>query len=563
MRIVHFLCAAALLLGCGEARKPRERTSPSGKYYGGVFNANESEPIRSLFPLNLVQASAHRIGAQVFEGLVRFDAKDLSIRPGLARSWEVDATGTVYTFTLAEGPRFHDDPCFPNGKGRPLTASDVVSCYTRLCTNQPWNKMFWLFQDRIAGANAHYQASASGPVAGGVKGITAPDERTVRFVLTHPMPGFLNILAHQGCWVFAPEALDHYGAEVIWHPVGTGAFRMKSFERGVSLVLERNPDYWGRDADGAPLPYLDAIRYTFVEDKNQELDAFLAGKLSVVYELPIERTGAAEDGSCIVQTTPALSIQFLGLNTRYAPFTDIRVRRAFNLAIDKAAIVDSLLDGLAVMADRGVVPPGLAGYPYERIKLRPHDPVEARRLLADAGYPDGKGLPAVVLQVNNSGYGYVKVAEAVQGMLERALKAQVIVSVMPEEQHFRRIEAGHAQFWREGWIADHPDAENFLSLFYGRNAPADTSEPSYLNSTRHRDPRFDSLFAQAVRTADERLRQTLLASAEEVLMENAVVIPLYHERSVRLLQPWVKDMPINGMEYRDLRLVWFDPARKR
>lgn len=563
MRSVSILCAIALLLGCGEARKPRERTSPSGKYYGGVFNANESEPIRSLFPLSLTQAAAHRIGAQVFEGLVRFDPKDLSIRPALAESWTVDPTGTVYTFTLAKGPRFHDDPCFPDGKGRALTADDVVSCYTRLCSNQPYNLLFWLFQDRIVGANAHYQASAAGPVEGGVKGIAAPDERTVRFTLTHPMPGFLHILAHQGCWVFAPEALDHYGEEVRWHPVGTGAFRVKSFERGVSMVLERNPDYWGRDADGAPLPYLDAIRYTFVEDKNKELDAFLAGQLSVVYELPINRTEAAESGAHIVQTTPALSIQFLGMNARRPPFTDIRVRRAFDLAIDRAVLVDSVLDGLAVMAERGVVPPGLAGYPYERVPIRRHDPAEARRLLAEAGYPGGNGLPPVVLQVNNSGYGYVKVAEAVQAMLARALGAQVIVSVLPEEQHFRRIETGQAQFWREGWIADHPDAENFLSLFYGRNAPADTAEPSYLNSTRHRDPRFDSLFALAVRTADERTRQELLASAEAVLQANAVVIPLYHERSVRLLQPWVMDMPINGMENRDMRLVWIDPAKKR
>jgi oligopeptide transport system substrate-binding protein len=562
MRNAILLCAIAFLLGCGNNRKPRERTSPSGKYYGGVFNANESEPIRSLFPLSLVQASAHRIGAQVFEGLVRFDPKDLSIKPALAESWEVDATGTIYTFTLRANARFHDDACFPDGKGRMLDANDVVTCYTRLCTNKDWNQMFWLFQDRIAGANAYYQASSTGTVDGGVKGITAPDDRTVRFVLTHPMPGFLNILAHQGCWIFAPEALEQYGDEVRWHPVGTGAFRVKAYERGVSLVLERNTDYSGRDTDGAQLPYLDAIRYTFVEDKNKELDAFLAGKLSVVYELPIDRTGEMGDGAHVVQTTPALSIQFLGMNTRRAPLDDIRVRRAFDLAIDKAVLVDSVLDGLAVLAERGVVPPGLHGYPYDRLRLRNHDPAAGRRLLEEAGYPEGKGLPTVVLQVNSSGYGYVKVAESVQSMLERHLGVQAVVSVLPEEQHIRRVEMGQAQLWREGWIADHPDPENFLSLFYGRNAPSDTSAPSYLNSTRHRDPRFDSLFSQAVRTADDKLRMALLASAEEVLLDNAVVIPLYHERSVRLLQPWVKDMPINGMEYRDMRLVWIDPASK-
>lgn len=562
MRIVHLLCVLLLLVACGGDRKPRERTSPSGKYYGGVFSANESEPIRSLFPLSLVQASAHRIGAQVYEGLVRLDAHDLSVKPALAESWEVDATGTVYTFTLRSGVRFHDDACFPEGKGRPMTAQDVVNCYTRLCTSQPWNQMFWLFQDRVVGANAHFQASATGPVEGGVKGIAAVDERVVRFTLAHPMPGFLNVLAHQGCWIFPAEAQDHYGEEVKWHPVGTGAFRVKSFERGVSLVLERNADYWGRDEDGAQLPYLDAIRYTFVEDKHRELDAFQAGQLSVVYELPIERIEEMAQGAHVVQTMPTLSIQFYGLNTRRAPFDDIRVRRAFDLAIDRAALVDSVLDGMAVPADRGVVPPGLAGYPYERIPMRKQNLAQARQLLAEAGYPNGEALPPLVLQVTSGSYGYVKVAEAVQSMLGKGLGAQVVVSVLPEEQHLRSIEVGHAQFWREGWIADHPDAENFLALFYGKNAPADTAQPSYLNSTRHRDPRFDSLFAQSMRIADEKVRQSLLASAEQVLMENAVVIPLYHERTVRLLQPWVKDMPINGMEYRDMRLVWLEPEHR-
>ncbi|HRD52395.1 MAG TPA: hypothetical protein PKY96_07075, partial [Flavobacteriales bacterium] len=114
-----------------------------------------------------------------------------------------------------------------------------------------------------------------------------------------------------------------------------------------------------------------------------------------------------------------------------------------------------------------------------------------------------------------------------------------------------------------GWIADHPDPENFLGLFYGRNAPADTSEPSFLNSTRHRDARFDSLFALAGRTSDVAERMRLLALAENRLMENLPLIPLYHERSVRLVQPWVKDFPINGMEYRDLRMVWMEPRGNR
>lgn len=232
------------------------------------------------------------------------------------------------------------------------------------------------------------------------------------------------------------------------------------------------------------------------------------------------------------------------------------------MAIDRQMLVDSVLNGLALPAEHGVVAPGFESYPYEMVPGTTFDPAGARKLLEEAGHPGGTDLPTVHLQVNNDGFGYVQVAGVVQSMLERNLGVRVVTSVLPAEQHFDRVEAGRAQFWREGWIVDHPDPENFLALFYGKNAPADTTEPSYLNSTRYRNTRFDSLFAQALRTDGQAERMALLAGAERQLMEDVVIAPLYHERSVRLLQPWVRDLPINGMEYRDLRGVWFDPEAR-
>ena len=173
-------------------------------------------------------------------------------------------------------------------------------------------------------------------------------------------------------------------------------------------------------------------------------------------------------------------------------------------------------------------------------------------------------MPPVHLQVNNDGFGYVRVAGAVQSMLEKNLGVPGVSSVLPRDQHYGNVEMGKAQFWREGWVADHPDPENFLALFYGKNVPLDPSQPSYLNSTRYRNATFDSLYSAAIRNGYQVERKRLLAEAEAQLMQDAVVIPLYHERAVRLLQPWVRDMPINGMEYRDMRAVWFDPeARKK
>jgi peptide/nickel transport system substrate-binding protein len=168
----------------------------------------------------------------------------------------------------------------------------------------------------------------------------------------------------------------------------------------------------------------------------------------------------------------------------------------------------------------------------------------------------------VYLQVSSEGFGYIKVAGAVQEMLARNLGVRVATTVLPTDQHFERVEFSKAQLWREGWIVDHPDPENFLALLYGASVPADTSAPSYLNSTRYSNQAYDRLFAQALRTSNRSERMAFLARAERLAMEDMPVTPLYHERLVRLLQPWVRDLPLNGMDHTDLRGVWFDPAQR-
>ncbi|MBP7451058.1 MAG: ABC transporter substrate-binding protein, partial [Flavobacteriales bacterium] len=524
MRLCYQLILVAVLASCSAPEEARDREGAGGKHYGGMFNANEVEEIRSLFPLSLTQAASHRVAAQVYEGLVRFDQTDLSVKPALADSWSVDETGYVYTFKLHPGVRFHDDTCFVDGKGREFTATDVVQCYTALCTFSPMNQMFWLFQDKVLGANAQYAATARSAEGPGVKGIEALDPLTVRITLTNPWPSFLQVLAHQGCWIYPQELVAHYGEEALWHPVGTGPFCMKTFILDEVIVMERNPGYWGSDEHGNRYPFLDGVRCTFEKDKLKELEAFQEGHLSVMYELPVERTDVLKStGDVQVQTIPGLTVQFYGFNMRQAPFTDVRIRRAFSMAIDRQMIVDSVLQGLAVPAEHGVVAPGFEAYPYDVIPSLTYDPVGGKALLADAGYANGKDLPAVYLQVNSDGFGYVGVASMVQSMLENNLGVRVITSVLPADQHYRRKEMGEAQFWREGWIVDHPDPENFLALFYGKSVPMDPKEPSYLNSTRYQNARYDSLFALALRTDDRNQRMHLLANAEAQLMSDAMI----------------------------------------
>lgn len=540
------------------------REGNNGKYYGGVLKVNESEEVLGLFPLQITHVASQRIGAQIFEGLVRFDPKEVTVRPALAESWEVDPTGTVYTFRLRKGVRFHDDACFPEGRGRTVVAADVVNGFTRLCTMVPGNEMFWLFQDRVLGANAQMAASIKREALPGVSGLEELDEHSVRITLTSPWPGFLQVLGHQGCWIWPQEALEQYGMDAAWHPVGTGPYRVKSFRRGEALVLERNPGYWRSDDDGNQLPFLDAVRYTFLQDKDREFGAFAKGQLDVVLEPPLE--GGQGEGSAAgkyqVMSIPGFSVQYYAFNTRIAPFDDPSVRRAISMAIDRRILVDSVLGGQAVAAARGVVPPGFSGYPYDSVPPLFHAPDSARLLLAAAGYPGGNGLPTLYLHVNTGGFGYLQVAGAVQAMLERELGLRVATTVLPTEQHFESVERGAAAFWREGWVADHPDPENFLAMYYGKNAPLDDTSRATLNSTRYRNKVFDTCYAKALRSADATDRLRELALAERQLMTDMVVVPLYHQRVMQLVQPNVRGVTINGLETLDLAAVWFDPAVK-
>ncbi|HMU12430.1 MAG: ABC transporter substrate-binding protein [Bacteroidetes bacterium] len=558
------LSLLVLLSACDD--RPQRTVSAEGRY-GGVFNLNVSGAIRSIFPPTITQASEVRIMGQVYEGLVSFDPATMATEPCLADSWEVDTTHTIWTFHLRQGVRFHDDPAFTDGIGRTLTADDVVRCFTAICTQGIGDGTRWLFQDRVVGATEHYLASRNGqPLPQGVEGIRKVDDSTVRITLTHPDPNILRIIAHQGCWIWPQELTEAYARDINTHAIGTGAFRLRGPHTGGTMVLERNPVYWRQDAEGRALPYLDAVRITFDPDRNAEFDQFLKGRVTALFELPVDRLSALKDSvdpatgekRFTFLSVPGYASQFYCFDIHHPPFNDVRVRKAFALAVDRRTLVDQVLGGLASPADHGIVAPGLKNYPYNLVRGFHFDPDSARLLLASAGYPQGRGFPPLRLQVSADGFGYVRVAEAVLGMIERELNVPITLSVLPAEQHLALTEHLKARFWREGWSADHPDPENFLAMLYGKNAAQDTALASPLNTLRYHSRAFDTRFEQAIHEPDENVRSRLLAEAENIAMNDVPAIPLYHDRSVLLTSPRVMNLRPNPLDLMDLGTVWFN-----
>ncbi len=608
--IISCLFAACLWVSCNNGKADAEKLTPTegGKYYGGVLKVNEVEFFRSLFPLNVTEVSSHRITNQIYEGLVTFEQKDLTVKPCIAENWELDETGTIYTFHLRKGVFFHDDPCFPEGKGREVTARDFEYCLKLLCTPDVSNQGFWVFKNRVKGADEHYYSreyanlkkSAAGFPANTkdenhlsvlarindleinhagviaivpekVEGIEVVDDYTLSIELNRPFAGFLQMLALPFTEVFPKEALEKYGTDLRSKAVGTGPFRMKALREDEVVVLEKNPNYWGRDAAGNQLPYLDGVKITFIKEQKSELLALKKGNLDFVYRLPLEMVDEilerddrlkGEYQKFQLQVSPTLATLYYGFLHPDNLFANKDVRIAFNYAIDRQKIVDFTIKGCGIPAYHGIVPPAFKQFDATKVKGYQHSPEKAREHFKKAGYPEGKGFPEITLQINSGGGTNEQVAEAVQKMLQETLNIRVNITKLPFAQHLENLETGKAQFWRLGWIADYPDPENFLNLFHSVHIPARLSDKAYLNSVRYRSAVYDSLFELSLKTLDETERFELYAQVDQVMMDDAAIMPIYYYKDHRLLQPRVQDFPQNAMEFRKYREVFFKPENQ-
>jgi oligopeptide transport system substrate-binding protein len=569
---LFLLCLTVFLVGgCDQDKnKSIKKIAKGPVFYGGVFKMNEVEDCRSLFPLNITETSSFRVVSQVYEGLVKLNQKDLTIIPCIAEKWESNDSATVFTFHLRKGIFYHNDPCFKDGKGREVTAIDFKYCFDKLCEANPTNQGYWVFKDKVQGANAYYNSTvAKNPLKEGVSGVNVIDEYTLQIKLQYPIAGFLNLLATPYTSVFPKEAVDKYGLDMRTKCVGTGPFFVKDLVEGEAIILSRNESYWDIDQYGNPLPYLDAIKVTFIKEKKSEMLEFKKGNLDMVYQLPFEMINdiigdldKAKSGynQFQLQVTPSMSIQYYGFQHQSELFSNKYLRQAFNYSIDRQKIVDFTLQGEGIPANFGIVPPSLKDYDAKKVKGYDFNPELAKKLMIKAGYPNGRGLSKITLQLNSGGSRNTQIAEVIQKMLKEVINVEIELNIMALPQHLENLETGKTLFWRTAWVADYPDPENFLNLLYGGHIPTKLSDKSYINSVRYKSAKFDSLFSKALRESSREKRYDLFRQADQVAMDDAAIIPLYYDENYRLIQPFVKNFDANAMEYRDFKKVYIDSS---
>ena len=531
MRItVGYLAALCLLSsGCGQHRSDDDRQ---------VFRYNQGEGITSLDPAQARNLENIWACDQLFDGLVEL-GPDMVVRPGIAQQWTISDDGRVYTFNLRTDVYFHDHVAFTGGRGRPVTAEDVRFSLERIRDPRIASPGRWLLDHVLPGQ----------------EGIRVSNDSTLVVQLDAPYPPFLGLLTMVYASVVPQEVLEHEGAHWRRRPVGSGPFRFFHWEEGVKLVLHRHAQYHQQDAEGRQLPYLDAVTVGFVKDRNAEFLALVKGELDMVSGTEgsflrevIDPLGRVQDryaGRVHIERAAALATDYLGFLLEGAedtPWHDPRVREAVALAVDRQRIVAGLFNGVGTPA-RSMLPPGLpgagAGGQY-------HDPVRARALLAEAGHPNGRDLPPLVLTVTAS---YLELCELVQHQLAE-VGIQLVLDVVPLSTHKEGTANGDFTFFRKNWIADHPDAENFLMLFTSANRT-----PAGPNYTRYSDAHYDRLYQEALTTVDPQQRVGIYQCMDSLLLAHVPAVFVLHPEVIRFVGTDVKGLRADPMNQLDLRHV--------
>ena len=551
-------CAGALAAPCAHAQGPSVLTVP---------RADEFE---TMDPTGAFDEKSEQVQRQVYGSLLTYAylERPYKLVPDLADALPtLSADKLTYTFHLRKGVRFHDNPCFAGGKGREMTADDVLYSLKRYADGNLNRQSWFAMAGAVAGLDAYHAATLkAGPTADltgtEVSGLRRIDASSFSITLTRPNPLLLFALALTSTAVVPPEAVRFYKDRFGVNPVGTGPFMIKGpVDRKATLHFVRNPNYYGvyplvgapgdaqagllKDA-GRRLPLVDALDMPLVQEPSTQALKFLHGDLDM---RPLDRANFLKmvtrgpDGTFALASdyaakfalygAPALDTYYMRLNLRDPLLGgNLALRRALASAVDAQAIVDVLNNGRGRRLE-SLIPYELPGNERETGAVNiPHDLVGARRLLAEAGYPGGKGLAPLAISM-------VGADSATRNLMDllRAQFAAIGVQVKPEfmdlPAHTKAMHSGNFQISYNFWYADYPDPEEFYQLFTSRNAPPGPNIGAYVN------PAYDKAYEAMRLMPDGPARIAQMRTMNALLKQDVPVIVLYNSLRFGIVQKWV------------------------
>ncbi len=464
----------------------------------------------------------------IVDGLVEQDPLTLEVIPELAESWEISEDRTVYTFHLRQGVTFHN--------GREVTAEDFKYSMERVLNPATAADQRWVLEE-IKGADAF-----DGKAVKHVEGIEVLDAYTLRITIKQPYEPFLGLLSMEAGSPVPREEVERLGEDFASQPTGCGPYKLVRWKRDAVIVLERFDDYWGEK------PEIKYIKFKVIPEDMLALEKYWRGEFDLLMEFPVKRQRELlERYPDEAQTWPMLGVYYIAFNHTKPPFKgNLALRQAFNYAVDKQAICDVIMQGVP-MPSRGVLPPGFASF-EETLEGYPYDLDKAKRLLAEAGYPNGEGLPELTLQFNTS-EAHEAICEAIKNDLAE-IGVKVRLKNLEWGAHLASIKDHEPELFRCGWLADIPSEDNFLQLL---NTGRETNYSGYS------DPEYDTLFEQARFSTDPEARRRLYAEVNRLAVEDATWLFIYWYRDVMMVKPYLKGWvkPVQGDFRMPLNTLYF------
>ncbi|MGZ3899879.1 MAG: ABC transporter substrate-binding protein [Bacteroidia bacterium] len=540
-------------------------------YNGGnkVIRIAEVTMPASIFPHKLTNAVEGLIASQIYEGLVKINPKDLTVSPGLAEKWEISPDGKTITFHLRKGVKFQN--CGPlKGKAEEITSKDVKFTFELLCTDRPGNVHFpTVCKDRVVGANEYYIAS-TGAKKGELKGFKVIDDYTFSIELLNSPNVFLEILANPVASIINKNAYDSQKENC---NIGAGPFVLdEKSSTKTHYALYKNTDYYGKDKSGNALPYIDSLIIDIVPSTEEALEGFQNGTYDFITSVPsnqlrqvVEENIKSFKGNppkFILDQRPEMLSSYYLFNIHEKPFDNVKVRQAFNYAIDRNRIIDRVLFGQAYgPAVHGIVPPTFPFYDINKLKGYDLDVAKAKELLKEAGYPDGKGFPEIQLYVNSGNTRNNTVAAEIQKQLKNNLNVNITFESLPNGEKFMLQVKGKGNLYRDGWVADYPSPESFLSIFYGEAVTNDTTHLAYPNTIKYKNAEYDKYYKLGRDAANRDSASVYFLKAEQILLNDAPLIPLWYESNCRLISSRMKNFYSNALRYFDFSQVQIEDKK--
>ncbi|MDV6167979.1 ABC transporter substrate-binding protein [Flavobacterium sp. DG1-102-2] len=527
--IIHYISICCSLLFFSSCSKTNSDTRDSL-----VFRYNENAAVNSLDPAFAKIRPSIWVCNQLFNGLVQLD-DSLNIKPDIARAWTISPDGKTYSFTLRKDVYFHKNILFGNDSTRTVKASDFTYSLNRLRDENVAAPGGWILQN--------------------VDTFKAINDSVFEIKLTKTFPAFLGLLTMKYASVVPHEAFDKKGYDFRSNPIGTGPFQFKIWEENVKLVLRKNPMYYETDEQGVRLPYMEAVAVTFLPDKQSGFLQFVQGKLDFVSGLDPSYKDEILTPKGQLQPKYAKDVKMITgpyLNTEYMGFRldgpdkavkDKRIRQALNYGFDRTKMILFLRNGMGTAATGGMIPTGLGGFGAKGYDF---DIEKARNLVADYKKQTGDSNPKIQMSTSAS---YLDIAEYLQREWQKT-GLNVEVDVNPPSTLTQSISTGKVSFFKASWIADYPDAENYLSLFYSKNF-----SPGGPDYTHFKNENFDKLYEAAFLETDDKKRNELYKQMDALMIEEAPVIPLFYDKASRFTRSNVSGLGINPLNLLVLKRV--------